>query len=100
MDIFSQFWNLSFQGILTHYYFYVRLQAALPFVVYPIFAAMDLFGTYQGLKHVHLQTLTKVGFVLFNFPQYLEASCVMAQAHCYEILSSLGIPFWASPQGF
>ncbi|XP_023006924.1 protein root UVB sensitive 4 [Cucurbita maxima] len=36
-----------------------RLQAALPFVVYPIFAAMDLFGTYQGLKHVHLQTLTK-----------------------------------------
>lgn len=58
---------------LTHH-FCVRLQAALPFVVYPIFAAMDLFGTYQGLKHVHLQTLTKVGFVLFNFPGYLEAN--------------------------
>ncbi|XP_022879410.1 protein root UVB sensitive 4 [Olea europaea var. sylvestris] len=36
-----------------------RLQAGLPFVVYPIFSAIDLFGIYQGLKHVHLQTLTK-----------------------------------------
>ncbi|CAN1299721.1 Protein root UVB sensitive 4 [Linum perenne] len=31
----------------------------LPFIVYPIFAAIDVFGIYQGLKHVHLQTLTK-----------------------------------------
>ncbi|KAF2295135.1 hypothetical protein GH714_031652 [Hevea brasiliensis] len=36
-----------------------RLLAGLPFVVYPIFLAIDLFGIYQGLKHVHLQTLTK-----------------------------------------
>uniref|UniRef100_A0A5B7BJ52 Uncharacterized protein n=1 Tax=Davidia involucrata TaxID=16924 RepID=A0A5B7BJ52_DAVIN len=36
-----------------------RLQAGLPFVIYPIFSAIDLFGIYQGLKHVHLQTLTK-----------------------------------------
>ncbi|KAL6507416.1 hypothetical protein OROGR_023611 [Orobanche gracilis] len=36
-----------------------RLLAALPFVVYPIFSAIDLFGIYQGMKHVHLQTLTK-----------------------------------------
>ncbi|XP_043711579.1 protein root UVB sensitive 4 isoform X2 [Telopea speciosissima] len=36
-----------------------RLQAGLPFFVYPIFSAIDLFGIYQGLKHVHLQTLTK-----------------------------------------
>ncbi|XP_059598651.1 protein root UVB sensitive 4 isoform X2 [Vitis vinifera] len=36
-----------------------RLLAGLPFVVYPIFSAIDLFGIYQGLKHVHLQTLTK-----------------------------------------
>ncbi|OVA10856.1 Vitamin B6 photo-protection and homoeostasis [Macleaya cordata] len=36
-----------------------RLQAGLPFVVYPIFSAIDLLGIYQGLKHVHLQTLTK-----------------------------------------
>lgn len=36
-----------------------RLQAALPFIVYPIFSAMDLIGIYEGLKHVHLQTLTK-----------------------------------------
>lgn len=37
-----------------------RLLAALPFVVYPIFSTIDLFGIYQSLKHVHLQTLTKV----------------------------------------
>ncbi|XP_052197502.1 protein root UVB sensitive 4 isoform X2 [Diospyros lotus] len=36
-----------------------RLQAGLPFIVYPIFSAVDLIGIYQGLKHVHLQTLTK-----------------------------------------
>ncbi|KAL9152016.1 hypothetical protein ABFS82_11G090600 [Erythranthe guttata] len=36
-----------------------RMLAALPFVVYPIFSAFDLYGIYQGLKHVHLQTLTK-----------------------------------------
>lgn len=36
-----------------------RLQAGLPFVMYPVFSVLDLFGIYQGLKHVHLQTLTK-----------------------------------------
>lgn len=36
-----------------------RLQEALPFIVYPIFSVMDLIGIYEGLKHVHLQTLTK-----------------------------------------
>ncbi|XP_060970865.1 protein root UVB sensitive 4 [Cannabis sativa] len=36
-----------------------RLQAGLPFIVYPIFSGIDLFGIYQELKHVHLQTLTK-----------------------------------------
>ncbi|CAK9141145.1 unnamed protein product [Ilex paraguariensis] len=36
-----------------------RLQAGLPFVIYPIFSAIGLFGNYQGLKHIHLQTLTK-----------------------------------------
>ncbi|XP_038718691.1 protein root UVB sensitive 4 [Tripterygium wilfordii] len=36
-----------------------RLLAGLPFILYPIFSAVDLFGIYQGLKHVHLQTLTK-----------------------------------------
>ncbi|KAL5752819.1 hypothetical protein ACOSP7_023009 [Xanthoceras sorbifolium] len=35
------------------------LLAGLPFVVYPIFSAIDLFGIYQGLKYIHLQTLTK-----------------------------------------
>ncbi|GAU21800.1 hypothetical protein TSUD_176450 [Trifolium subterraneum] len=36
-----------------------RPQAGVHFFVYPFFASMDLFGIYQGLKHVHLQTLTK-----------------------------------------
>ncbi|KAG2724603.1 hypothetical protein I3843_01G024700 [Carya illinoinensis] len=36
-----------------------RLLAGLPFVIYPIFSAFDLIGIYQGLKHVHLPTLTK-----------------------------------------
>ncbi|XP_047167902.1 protein root UVB sensitive 4 isoform X4 [Vigna umbellata] len=36
-----------------------RQQAGLHYLIYPFFAAMDLFGIYQGLKHVHLQTLTK-----------------------------------------
>ncbi|KAL5057530.1 hypothetical protein RYX36_029134 [Vicia faba] len=36
-----------------------RPQTGLHFFVYPFFASMDLFGIYQGLKHVHLQTLTK-----------------------------------------
>ncbi|CAN8284011.1 unnamed protein product [Cochlearia groenlandica] len=36
-----------------------RLQATLPFVLYPIFSAVDLLGIYQGLKHINLQTLTK-----------------------------------------
>lgn len=40
-----------------------RPQTGLHFFVYPFFASMDLFGIYQGLKHVHLQTLTKVGFL-------------------------------------
>ncbi|KAJ6378668.1 hypothetical protein OIU78_028819 [Salix suchowensis] len=36
-----------------------RLLAGLPFFVYPIFSVFDLYGIYQGLQHVHLQTLTK-----------------------------------------
>ncbi|XP_010472341.1 PREDICTED: protein root UVB sensitive 4-like [Camelina sativa] len=36
-----------------------RLQASLPFVLYPIFSTFDLLGIYQGLKHINLQTLTK-----------------------------------------
>ncbi|XP_077215211.1 protein root UVB sensitive 4-like isoform X2 [Tasmannia lanceolata] len=41
-----------------------RLQAGLPLLVYPIFSTVDLFAIYQGLKHVHLQTLTKEGILL------------------------------------
>ena len=55
-------------------YLFARLLAGLPFVVYPIFSAIDLFGIYQGLKHVHLQTLTKVSFsvVLDYFSEFIR----------------------------
>ncbi|KAG9455065.1 hypothetical protein H6P81_007969 [Aristolochia fimbriata] len=36
-----------------------RLQTGLPLFLYPIFSTIDLFSIYQGLQHVHLQTLTK-----------------------------------------
>ncbi|XP_027352530.1 protein root UVB sensitive 4 [Abrus precatorius] len=36
-----------------------RQQAGVHYFIYPFFAAMDLLGIYQGLHHVHLQTLTK-----------------------------------------
>ncbi|CAA6657753.1 unnamed protein product [Spirodela intermedia] len=36
-----------------------RFQTGVTFVIYPIFAAIELFSIYQALKHVHLQTLTK-----------------------------------------
>ncbi|EPS63492.1 hypothetical protein M569_11292, partial [Genlisea aurea] len=36
-----------------------RLLGVVPFVVYPFFSALDLFGIYQALKYVHLRTLTK-----------------------------------------
>ncbi|KAF3949764.1 hypothetical protein CMV_024402, partial [Castanea mollissima] len=47
----------------------LSLQAGLPFVIYPIFSAVDLFGIYQGLEHVHLQTLTK-GDIVFLAPPW------------------------------
>ncbi|KAL4643489.1 hypothetical protein ACB092_02G096300 [Castanea dentata] len=47
----------------------ISLQAGLPFVIYPIFSAVDLFGIYQGLEHVHLQTLTK-GDIVFLAPPW------------------------------
>ncbi|KAL8528625.1 hypothetical protein ACS0TY_006170 [Phlomoides rotata] len=59
-----------------------RLLVALPFVLYPIFSAVDLFGIYQALKHVHLQTLTKdrleliinIWIQLGNIPSPAEVS--------------------------
>ncbi|KAF3786355.1 root UVB sensitive 4 protein [Nymphaea thermarum] len=37
----------------------LMLQTVLPLMIYPFLAAMDLYAISQGLKHVHLQTLTK-----------------------------------------
>lgn len=55
-----------------------RLQAGLPFVVYPIFSAIDLLGIYQALKHVHLQTLTKVSRHWLLMSDYLMYVCKLS----------------------
>ncbi|WCJ31027.1 Protein root UVB sensitive 4 [Euphorbia peplus] len=69
-----------------------RLLAGLPFVVYPIFAAIDLFGIYQGLKHVHLQTLTKDRLeIILN--SWIELRCVPSPA---EVSKKEGINFLQS----
>lgn len=44
--------NLLFESNL-------RRQVGLHFLIYLIFGSMDLLGIYQGLKYVHLRTLTK-----------------------------------------
>ncbi|KAK2981014.1 hypothetical protein RJ640_012173 [Escallonia rubra] len=66
-----------------------RLQAGLPFVVYPIFTVIDLFGIYQGLKHVHLQTLTK-GRLEIIINTYIQFGFVPSPA---EVSKEEGIDF-------
>ncbi|ONH96662.1 hypothetical protein PRUPE_7G144300 [Prunus persica] len=69
-----------------------RLQTALPFFVYPIFSVIDLFAIYQGLKHVHLQTLTKDRLeILLN--TWIELGYVPAPA---EVSKEEGIDFLRS----
>lgn len=36
-----------------------RMELALPFIIYPVFSAIDIFAIYQGLKYIHLSTLNK-----------------------------------------
>ncbi|KAM1062979.1 hypothetical protein EV1_026982 [Malus domestica] len=73
-----------------------RLQTVLPFLVYPIFSAIDLLGIYQGLKHVHLQTLTKDRLeILLN--NWIELGYVPAPA---EVSKEEGIDFlWSKDKG-
>ncbi|KAK3011721.1 hypothetical protein RJ639_012284 [Escallonia herrerae] len=66
-----------------------RLQAGLPFVVYPIFTVIDLFGIYQGLKHVHLQMLTK-GRLEIIINTYIQFGFVPSPA---EVSKEEGIDF-------
>ncbi|OWM66312.1 protein root UVB sensitive 4 isoform X2 [Punica granatum] len=64
-----------------------RLLAALLFAVYPIFTAIDLLGIYQGLKHVHLQTLTK-GRLEIILNNWIDFGCVPLPA---EVSNEEGI---------
>ncbi|XP_050388223.1 protein root UVB sensitive 4 [Argentina anserina] len=69
-----------------------RLQTILPFVVYPIFSALDLCGIYQGLKHVHLQTLSKDRLeILLN--TWIKLGKVLSPA---EVSKEEGIDFLRS----
>ncbi|KZV27509.1 protein root UVB sensitive 4 [Dorcoceras hygrometricum] len=70
-----------------------RLLAALPFVAYPIFSTIDLFGIYQGLKHVHLQTLTKDRLELI-INTWIELGYVPSPAQVSKMEG--GIFFWKS----
>ncbi|XP_020232519.1 protein root UVB sensitive 4 [Cajanus cajan] len=66
-----------------------RRQAGLRYFIYPFFAAMDLFGIYQGLKHVHLQTLTKDRLeIILN--TWIECGYVPSPA---EVSAKEGIDF-------
>ena len=51
--------------------------------MYPVFAAVELFSIYQALKHVHLQTLTKVGQFGESLPLSLTF-CVRVSIACPE----------------
>ncbi|XP_027188796.1 protein root UVB sensitive 4 isoform X2 [Cicer arietinum] len=69
-----------------------RPHAGLHFIVYPFFASMDLFGIYQGLKHVHLQTLTKDRLeIILN--TWIECGSVPSPAEVSEkeVINFLGV---------
>ncbi|GJW12349.1 protein root UVB sensitive 4 [Tanacetum coccineum] len=75
-----------------------RLQAALPFVVYPIFTAIDLCGIYQSLKHVHLQTLTKdrLEMIIDTWIElgYVPSPAEASKREGISLFSSTGMVKW------
>ncbi|WOG93143.1 hypothetical protein DCAR_0312424 [Daucus carota subsp. sativus] len=75
-----------------------RLQAGLPFAIYPVFTAIDLFGIYQGLKHVHLQTLTKdrLEIILNTWIEvgYIPSPAEVSNAEGIDFLSNGGRELW------
>ncbi|KAK9049268.1 hypothetical protein SSX86_031764, partial [Deinandra increscens subsp. villosa] len=75
-----------------------RLQAGLPFVVYPIFTAFDLYGIYQSLKHVHLQTLTKdrLEMIIDTWIQlrYVPSPAEVSKREGINFFPSKGGPKW------
>nr|CAD1837987.1 unnamed protein product [Ananas comosus var. bracteatus] len=62
-------------------------QAGLPLAVYPIFATVDLFAIYNGLKSVHLQTLTKNRLEII-IDTWICSGCIPSPA---EVSSKEGI---------
>ncbi|GAB4848918.1 hypothetical protein Ancab_003730 [Ancistrocladus abbreviatus] len=75
-----------------------RLQTGLLFVAYPIFSAIDLFGIYQALKHVHLRTLTKdrLEIILETWIQFRHvlSPADVSVKEGFNILESAGEQLW------
>ncbi|KAM7264237.1 hypothetical protein ACFE04_001920 [Oxalis oulophora] len=90
--VFSSALKVLATQVANNAFFPVRLQASLPFVVYPFFATIDLFALYQGLKHVHLQTLTKDRLEII-LDAWIKKKCVPSPA---EVSKEEGIDFFWS----
>ncbi|CAL5192017.1 unnamed protein product [Lathyrus oleraceus] len=75
-----------------------RPQTGLHFFVYPFFASMDLFGIYQGLKHVHLQTLTKdrLEIILSTWIEngYVPSPAEVSEKEVIDFLGVKGKSLW------
>ncbi|CAI0458514.1 unnamed protein product [Linum tenue] len=72
-----------------------KLLTSLPFLVYPFFAAVDVFGIYQGLKHVHLQTLTKDRLEII-LDTWIRSGCVPSPE---EVSKEEGVGIFRSRTG-
>ncbi|KAK9164039.1 hypothetical protein Syun_004941 [Stephania yunnanensis] len=55
-----------------------RLQAGLPFLVYPLFSAIDLFGIYQDLKRRQLETPQSPLDLNLQLPESTQTSSDLA----------------------
>ncbi|KAL8223196.1 hypothetical protein R6Q57_020595 [Mikania cordata] len=51
------------QNFVDNFHRVLPCNRCLPFVLYPIFTALDLYGIHQNLEHVHLKMLTKMASV-------------------------------------
>ncbi|KAF7825728.1 protein root UVB sensitive 4 isoform X1 [Senna tora] len=75
-----------------------RWQAGSHLFIYPIFAGMDLFGIYRGLKHVHLQTLTKdrLEIILNTWIEsgYVPSPAEVSEKEGIDILGIKGRELW------
>ncbi|KAG9151504.1 hypothetical protein Leryth_015098 [Lithospermum erythrorhizon] len=76
-----------------------RWLAGLPFIVYPIFSAADLYGIYRSLKHVHLQTVNKdrLETIISIWIQhgYVPSPAEVSEIEGVDLFSSKGRKPWS-----